>query len=84
MKAITLRKIPPKLARIIQKTAREKKMSINRTIITLLDREMERPEQKKAEYHDLDDLAGSWSKGEAEAFDKSLAKQRAIDPDLWK
>ena len=34
-------------------------------------------------YHDLDDLAGSWSKEEAKAFDKALARQRVIDPTLW-
>jgi hypothetical protein len=35
-------------------------------------------------HHDLDDLAGSWSKEEASAFDKALARQRVIDPDLWR
>jgi hypothetical protein len=33
---------------------------------------------------DLDDLAGSWSRDEADAFDRALAEQRAIDPELWK
>lgn len=31
------------------------------------------------QYHDLDALAGSWTKKEATAFDKALAKQRTID-----
>ena len=35
-------------------------------------------------YHDLDGLAGSWSKQEAEAFEKTLAQPRAIDPEMWK
>jgi hypothetical protein len=29
-------------------------------------------------------LAGSWSKKEAAEFDKALAAQRTIDPELWK
>lgn len=32
------------------------------------------------QYHDLDALAGSWTKAEAAVFDKALAKQRTIDP----
>jgi hypothetical protein len=35
-------------------------------------------------YHDLDELAGSWSKQEADAFDQALGKQRTIDPEMWK
>jgi hypothetical protein len=35
-------------------------------------------------YHDLDHLAGTWTKEEAAAFDKLIAEQRTIDPDLWK
>ena len=39
---------------------------------------------KKSLHHDLDSLAGSWTKEEAEEFDKSLASQRTIDLDLWR
>jgi hypothetical protein len=35
-------------------------------------------------YHDLAHLAGSWTKEEAAAFDKLIAEQRTIDPELWK
>lgn len=85
MKAITLRKFPSSLAQMIQKQARDKKTSINRTIISLLEEKLGGAElKKKTEYHDLDDLAGSWNKEEANAFEKSLARQRTLDPDLWK
>jgi hypothetical protein len=33
---------------------------------------------------DLDELVGSWSKQEAEAFERALAKERTIDPEMWK
>jgi hypothetical protein len=39
---------------------------------------------KGSEFHDLDDLAGVWSKQEADAFDKALAGQRSMDGDPWK
>jgi phosphopantetheinyl transferase (holo-ACP synthase) len=44
-------------------------------------------EEKKgteALHREIDILAGSWSKKEAAEFDKALALQRSIDPDLWK
>jgi DNA polymerase III delta subunit len=84
MKAITLRNIPPELARIIRRKAAEKGMSFNKTIISLLMESLGIKERKKSLYHDLDALAGSWVKEEAREFEKYLAKQRSIDPDLWK
>jgi len=42
--------------------------------------------QKKQEvlHHDLDSLAGSWTREQAAAFEKTLREQRKIDPQLWK
>ncbi len=34
-------------------------------------------------YHDLDHLAGLWTKEEAAEFDKALAAQRKIDCSSW-
>ncbi len=35
-------------------------------------------------YHDLDDLAGTWSAEEAAAFLSATADMRRCDEDLWK
>jgi len=35
-------------------------------------------------YHDLDHLAGKWSKAEAEGFNRNLQFQRKIEVGLWK
>lgn len=84
MKAITLRNIPPELARVIQHRAHEQRSSINRTVIRILEEALGVMKKKeKAEYHDLDWLAGAWSKERAEEFEKSLAEQRQIEPELW-
>ncbi|HSR69279.1 MAG TPA: hypothetical protein VLU25_15185 [Acidobacteriota bacterium] len=32
----------------------------------------------------LEELAGTWSREEAEAFDRELEAQRTIDPEIWK
>jgi hypothetical protein len=61
-------------------------MSLNKAVISFLQTEWVREKKKSRQtrHHDLDDLAGSWSKKEAAEFDNSLAAQRTIDPDLWK
>lgn len=85
MKAVTLRNLPPHLDKTIRQRAREKRVSVNKTVITLLEEHLNRDSNKRVVlHHDLDELCGSWTKAEASAFDQSLAKQRGIDLDLWK
>lgn len=85
MKAITLRNLPSDLDKAIRKRARGKRMSVNKAVIGLLEEHLTQAKLKRAElHHDLDHLCGSWTKEAADAFDRALAKQRAIDPDLWK
>jgi plasmid stability protein len=85
MKAVTLRNLPPTLDRTIRERAKKKGVSVNKVVIGLLQEHLGESEKRPARrYHDLDELAGSWSKQEAEVFDEALAKQRAIDPELWK
>lgn len=86
MKVVTLRNLPPELARIIRQKADEKRTSVTKAVIGLLEESVGIRGKKKDEplHHDLDPLAGSWTKEEGSAFEKALAGQRAIDPDLWK
>ena len=87
MKAITLRNLPPELAKAVRKEADRRRTSINKAVISLLERKMEEQKKKgreRNEYDDLDTLAGLWTEGEAAEFDKALAAQRTIDPELWK
>jgi hypothetical protein len=86
MKVITLRNLPPEVARIVQQRAKQKKTSVNKAVIELLEESAGGKAKKKApvRYHDLDHLVGTWTKEEADAFDKLIAEQRTIDPGLWK
>jgi plasmid stability protein len=81
MTAITLRNIPPKLQEAIQKRAGMTGLSLNRTVIRILEEALG---QRRELHHDLDHLAGTWSAEEAAAFDAALTEQRRIDPELWK
>ena len=87
MKAVTLRNLPPHIAKAIRQEANRKGMSLNKAIIGMLDNRLgsrEKKSSRQPSHHDLDDLAGSWSKEESAEFDQSLVAQRTIDPDLWK
>lgn len=85
MKAVTLRNLPPSLDRTIRQRAKKKGVSVNKVVISLLQEHLGESEKRPVRrYHDLDELAGSWNKQEAEAFEQALAEQRAIDPEMWK
>lgn len=84
MKAITLRNLPPEVARLVQQRAREKKSSINKAIIELLEeRAGATRKQGQTVHDDLDHLAGRWTPEEAASFEQALKEQRTIDPDVW-
>lgn len=85
MKAVTLRNLPPSLDRTIRQRAKKKGVSVNKVVISLLQEHLgESGKRSVRRYHDLDELAGSWGKQEADAFERALAKQRTIDPEMWK
>ena len=86
MGAITVRNLPPELARLIRQKAKKEKTSLNRAVIGLLEEATGLGRRTKPEvlHHDLDDLAGSWSKEEYEEFTEALLEQRQIEPEMWK
>ena len=86
MKAVTVRNIPAGVAHLIQQVSKAKGLSINKTVVSLLEKSagIRQKKKNKTIYHDLDALAGSWEKNAAKAFERTLAKQRGIDGSLWK
>ena len=63
----------------LRATARRRGISVNRLILETLQREQGRGPA----VDDLDQLAGSWSKAQADAFDAAVAPFGEIDPVLW-
>ncbi len=85
MKAITLRNLPAEVERKIRQRAREKGISANKAVIGLLEERLGLEQKgKNRRYHDLDHLYGAWTKTQSDEFDKALADQREIDPELWR
>lgn len=86
MNAITVRNLPPELARLIRQKAKQERTSLNRAVISLLEEAtgLGRQDRKEVLRDDLDALAGSWTKEEADEFDAFLRDHRTIDPEMWK
>jgi hypothetical protein len=81
---ITIRNLPPEVEREIQKQAKEKGISANKAVIGLLEKQMGLRREKNKKHDDLDHLFGAWTKKQSDEFDKVLAEQREVDPELWR
>ena len=85
MNAITVRKLPPAVARAVKERARREKLSLNKAIVRLLEEATgSGGVTKKVVHHDLDQFFGTWTEQEADAFDKALREQRQLEPEMWK
>ena len=85
MKAITVRKLPPAVARAVKEKVRKERLSLNKAIVRLLEEATGAEKAAKKEvHHDLDGFFGTWTRKEADAFDEALREQRQIDPEMWK
>ena len=85
MNAITVRNLPPAVAKAVKEKARKEKLSLNKAIVKLLEEATGTdPGKKKAVHHDLDHLGGTWSDAEYQEFMAALREQRQIDPEMWK
>jgi hypothetical protein len=85
MNAITIRNLPPTVARAVREKARKEKLSLNKAVIQLLEQATgTRPKAGPVLHRDLDHLAGTWSETEYREFTAALRDQRQIDPEMWK
>ena len=84
MTAITLRNVPAMLQEAIQRRAETDGLSLNKTVIRMLEEAAGQRTASVRELHeDLDHLAGTWSEEEAAVFEAALVEQRRVDPELW-
>lgn len=85
MKTITIRGIEPGLDRVIKSRAKQNNLSVNQWILQALKKVTGMGKESLfKKYHDLDALAGGWSKEEAKAFEKNTQIFENIDEDVWK
>jgi hypothetical protein len=83
LKVLTLRNLPPRVAAAISRRARERRTSLTKAAVSLLEEALGMASPEPVRYHDLDHLAGAWTRDEAAAFEAHLRDGRRIDPDVW-
>lgn len=85
LKAITLRNLPAAVGRAVRERAARYHVSLNKSVIQLLEDAVGASRKPAVEvHHDLDHLIGAWTAAQARAAERALAEQRRIDPELWK
>ena len=84
LKPITLRNLPAAVARAVRERAARYDVSLNRSVIQLLEAAVGASHSPAVEvHHDLDNVIGSWTAAQARAAERALAEQRRIDPEMW-
>ena len=79
-----LRNINPEIMLLLKKEAAQQKISVNSLILQIIQREFGITHQiKKSIFHDLDYLAGTWSKEDQKTFDNNVKAFEKIDKELW-
>ncbi len=80
-KQYTIRGIPPAVDRTVRKRVCETHQSLNTVVLAALRRGLGLTEDQP-EFHDLDDLAGTWV--DDPEFDRAMEMFESIDKELWK
>ena len=85
MKVITLRNIPPDVGRRIEERSVRSGLSLNKTVISILEEGLglASAERPRVRNNDFDEFFGIWSEEQADEFNRNLAEQRRIDPEMW-
>ena len=85
METISLRGIDDELAENLKRVARKTGVSINKTVLDILRNSLGLgSKRRECVFHDLDDLAGTWSDADWQQFKKATKPFAVIDKDLWK
>ena len=83
MKTMTIRNVPTELAMALEAEKRRRSLSLNRTVLSLIEEALGISEGK-ARSNGLRRLAGTWSEDEFERFEEAVAPLGDIDGELWK
>lgn len=78
----TIRGIPDELDKALRVKSQQTEKSLNQMLIDVLRRGAGLHEEGAVEYHDLDDLAGTWVADPI--FDSVVKDMDHVDEELWK
>ncbi len=77
----TIRQIPEQIDRLVRQQAKKTNKSLNAVLLAILKRGVGVADEP-VEYHDLDELAGSWETDPD--FDAAMEAFESVDEELWK
>jgi hypothetical protein len=80
-KQYTIRNVPEPVDRLVRQQAKKTHKSLNAVLLAALERGVG-VANEPVEYHDLDELAGSWVADPD--FDAAMEAFESIDEELWK
>ena len=80
--SFNLRGIPAEVMTVLKREAKRLGTSVNVLILKMIERGLGFS-CKKITFHDLDHLAGSWSRAEEKAFEENTKQFEKIDKELW-
>jgi len=84
MNTITIRGIDTQLSEKIKEKSKKSGESINKMMLKILRSTFGLEKNKTfPTYHDLDDLAGTWTEQDEKEFNKNTKDLRKIDKELW-
>lgn len=85
LRPLTLRNLPPDVARAVRERALADGISLNKAVIRILEEALgvARPKRPRT-YEDLDELIGSWTDREAREMERFLEEERKVEPEMWR
>ncbi len=83
MKYLTIRNLPPAVAKALEREKRGGGQSLNQTVIRLLARALGLDPDKKRS-NGLGELAGGWTERDLREFEAAIAPMEEIDPEMWR
>lgn len=85
MANLSLRGLDEEIKERLTSEARQRSMSVNALLLELIRRSVGLGgDNDRPCFHDLDELAGTWSADDAADFSAATAMFSAVDDDLWK
>jgi hypothetical protein len=84
MKHLTIRDIPPELARGLEAEKKRLGQSLNQTLKDLLRQALGLESTSPPAENGLGRFAGTWSDEELSEFEKNTSVFEAVDPELWR
>ncbi len=81
MKHLTVRNLPPDVAKALEREKRRRGESLNQTVIGLLSKGLGVGAPRS---NGLASLSGKWSEEDLEEFERAVAPFAEIDDELWR